>query len=171
MLIKNFLETLNGPKIVSLKTKTQVRMLVASKEVFPMGVTKISVRNGIIGTDYSSVVNNKIFAEENPQTQEEAEAIPHFEAEALWKGKGKNVTKFICVHTEKNTEYLKFLPKMIGEKNVTKNIYIDNATGKNVEESEVNKFMGAKSNSPYGVNWQVVELCNVLGINEVSFEE
>lgn len=166
MLIKNFLETLNGPKIVSLKTKTQVRMLVASKEVFPMGVTKISTRLGIIGANYENAVNNSVAK----NFEGDIENLPHFEAESLWKGKGKNVTKFICVHTEKNTEYLKFLPKMIGEKNVTKSIYVDNATGKNVEESEVNKFMGAKSNSPYGVNWQVVELCNVLGINDITFE-
>ncbi len=160
--LQNFLGQINGARIVSLKTKTPVKLLAAAKTVFPAGISKIAVRNGILGTDYSSVTN-KAIARNAPENSE----VPAFEAESLWKGKGKNVSKFLVEHVDTGKQYLKFLPKISSEgHNVTKSIFIDNATGEEIYKEKFEAYMPKQSSGQNfaGVAWQVIALENVVDI-------
>lgn len=163
MSINKFLANLNGAKIVSLRTKTDVKMLAASRQKFPKGISKIAVRNGIIGASYENAVNNQL---------EREEKLPEFQAESLWKGKGRSVSSFLVEHCETKEQYLKFLPKTnsIGN-NITKSIYVDNATGLEIEQSEFSEFMpkgGYSVSNVQGtekeIKWQVIAIKNVIGI-------
>ncbi len=153
---------LQSAKIVSIRTKTPVKMLAASKAVFPKGVSKISLRNGIVGASYENAVNNKL---------ERENEIPDFKAESLWKGKGRTISNFLVEHTDTHEQYLKFLPRTIDGKNVTKSIYVDNNTGLEIDSSEVAKYMPAYKENSSGVNWQVIKLENIIGIKcgEISW--
>lgn len=159
--LQNFLDKINGARIVSLRTKTPVKLLAAGKTAFPAGISKIAVRNGILGTDYSSVTNRAI-ARNAPENSE----IPEFQAESLWKGKGKNVSKFLVEHVDTKKQYLKFLPKISDGHNVTKSIFIDNATGKEISKEDFEEYMPKQSSGQNfaGVAWQVIALENVVDI-------
>lgn len=172
MKIQDFLADVKGSRIVALRTKTEVKLLVnskdktsKSKEEFPQGVSKIAVRNGFIGTNYENVVNNKIVRE----ADENAE-VPYFDAQALWGGKGESVDRFLARHVGTGELYLKFLPKMQDGLNVTRSIYIDNSTGQEVDKEKVEKYISSSKPSASGVNWQVIKLANVIGVGEINFE-
>lgn len=156
MSIHDTLVKLDSAKIVSLRTKTQCKLLAASKVRFPKGVSKIATRNGIVGASYENAVNNSL--------KREGE-VPDFKAESLWKGRGRSISKFLVENTETHKQYLKFLPRTNPEgHNVTKSIYIDNATGLEIDYSEIQPFMPSYSGNASGVNWQVIELANVIGL-------
>jgi hypothetical protein len=160
--LQNFLGQINGARIVSLKTKTPVKLLAAAKTVFPAGISKIAVRNGILGTDYTSVTNRAL-ARNAPENSD----VPEFQAESLWKGKGKNVSKFLVEHVDTGKQYLKFLPKISSEgHNVTKSIFIDNATGKEISKEKFDAYMPKQSSGQNfaGVAWQVVDINNIIDI-------
>lgn len=160
--LQSFLAKINGARIVSLKTKTQVKLLASGKAAFPSGISKIAVRNGILGTDYTSVTNRAI-AKNTPENNE----IPEFQAESLWKGKGRNVSKFLVEHIDTGKQYLKFLPKLDSQDhNVTKSIFVDNATGKEISKQDFEAYMPKQSSGQNfaGVAWQVITLENVVDI-------
>lgn len=162
MNIHETIASLESAKIVSIRTKTPLKMLAASKLKFPKGVSKISVRNGIVGASYENAVNN--------QLQRHSE-IPDFRAESLWKGKGRRISKFLVEHTETHEQYLSFLPRTINGVNVTKSIYVDNNTGLEIDFSEVSSYMPPYRENSSGVNWQVIKLDNIIGIKcgEIEF--
>ena len=156
MSIHDTLVKLDSAKIVSLRTKTQCKLLAASKTKFPKGVSKIATRNGIIGASYENSVNNSL--------RREGE-VPDFKAESLWKGRGRSISKFLVENTETHKQYLKFLPRTNPDgHNITKSIYVDNATGLEIDYSEIQPFMPSYSANTSGVNWQVIELTNVIGL-------
>lgn len=162
MKIHDVLAKIDSAKIVSLRTKTQCKLLAKSKVEFPQGVTKISLRNGIIGASYENAVNNKL--------EREGE-LPDFKAESLWKGRGRRVSKFIVQHMDTQKQYLAFLPKTNADgHNITKSIYIDNATGLEVPYNNVEKYIPSYGYSSSVVNWQVIELSNVIGLKSGDIE-
>lgn len=154
------------PSIINLRTKTDVKMNKKSRvdgtpNPFTKGVSKIASRNCIIGADYSNAVNNQL-ARENK--------VGDFEPEQLWRGKGRRISKFTVEHTESHDEYLAILPKTDSENcNVTKSVYIDNATGLEIEYNSIANFMPPiKENDNQGadkpVHWQVIKLENIIGL-------
>jgi hypothetical protein len=156
MSIHDTLVKLDSAKIVSLRTKTQCKLLAASKTKFPKGVSKIATRNGIIGASYENSVNNSL---------RRGGEVPDFKAESLWKGRGRSINKFLVENTETHKQYLKFLPRTNPDgHNITKSIYVDNATDLEIDYSEIQPFMPSYSASTSGVNWQVIELTNVIGL-------
>ena len=170
--LNDLLSQISGSKICSLRTKTALKTNKKSRTdgtPFPysQGISKLSVRNVIIGADYSNAVNNQLAREEK---------VGDFTPENLWKGKGRRVSKFTVEHTESGEKYLCILPKTDSENcNVTKSIYIDNATGNEVEFSSLKDFL-----PPYNetesqgtdkvVHWQVIKLENVIGLKSGELE-
>ena len=164
--LNNLLEQIKGARICSLRTKTPVRANKKSRvdgSPFPFkdGVSKLSVRNIILGTDYSSVVNNRLQKEEK---------IADFVPQQLFRGKGRKITKFICEHTETKEQYLSVLPKTDSDNcNITKSVYVDNETGLEVDFSSLKDFLPEYSeNSSQGtdktVRWQLIKLDNILSL-------
>lgn len=155
MGIEQVLDKVSGAKIVSLRTKTEVKMLARGKLTFPKGVTKISHRNGIIGASYENCVNNQL-------TREGQEAV--FESKKLWNGKGRTVSKFIVEHTETGKRYIKFLPNP----ERTESIYVDNSTGLELDYEVVKPYLPAFKEPNQGTEkpifWLTVELDNILGL-------
>jgi len=168
MKLNDFLAGVVGARIVSLKTKTDVKLLAASKAKFPKGISKIASRNGTIGAKYQNAVNNKIAGEFEGEISE----LPFFEAESLWKGKGRNVDNFLVEHSETKEKYLKFLPKQDSEGfNRTESIYVDNATGLEICKDDFAEFLPKQNSTPFhGVNWQVIKTANVIGIGQVPID-
>lgn len=164
MRIQEFLAQNTSAKIVRVTTKTPVKLLVAGKHLGE--IFKVSVKNGIVGADYSSATNNGIAAKENPTTQEEANAMPFFQAESLWHGKGRSVSKFICEHIETKKQYLKFLPKLNSEGFEKSESYYVDASGEKVSKEKFEQFLPKQNNAPNvgGVKWQVISLENILDI-------
>lgn len=162
MNIDSYLAGVKGSKIVSLQTKTDVKLLAASKTKFPKGISKLATRNGIIGAKYENSVNNKLAANFEGDIQD----LPHFEAESLWKGKGKNIDNYLVGHVDTGKRYLKFLPKLDADGfNRTESVYIDNATGQEISKEDFGEFLPKQSPAPFhGVKWQVVALENVISI-------
>jgi hypothetical protein len=162
MQIHDVLSSIDSAKIVSLRTKTQCKLLAPSKVRFPKGVTKISTRNGIIGASYENAVNNKLEREGD---------LPDFKAESLWKGRGRRVSKFIVQHMDTQKQYLAFLPKTnVDGHNITKSVYVDNATGLEVSYKDIKDYMPNYGTNSSGVNWQVIELSNVIGLKSGDIE-
>jgi hypothetical protein len=162
MQIHDVLASIDSAKIVSLRTKTQCKLLAPSKVRFPKGVTKISTRNGIIGASYENAVNNKLEREGD---------LPDFKAESLWKGRGRRVSKFIVQHMDTQKQYLAFLPKTnVDGHNITKSVYVDNATGLEVSYEDIKDYMPNYGTNSSGVNWQVIELSNVIGLKSGDIE-
>ena len=168
MKLNDFLAGVVGAKIVSLNTKTDVKMLASSKSRFPKGISKIASRNGMIGAKYSNAVNNKIAA----NFEGEIDNLPHFEAESLWKGKGRNVDSFLVEHSETKERYLKFLPKLDSDGfNRTESIYVDNATGLEICKEDFAEFLPKQNSTPFhGVNWQVIKTTNVIGFGQTPID-
>lgn len=168
MKLNDFLAGVVGARIVSLRTKTDVKLLAASKARFPKGISKLASRNGMIGAKYSNAVNNKLAA----NFEGEIENLPHFEAESLWKGKGRNVDNFLVEHSETGEKYLKFLPKQDAEGfNRTESIYIDNSTGVEICKEDFAEFLPKQNSTPFhGVAWQVLKLNSVIGINQITLD-
>ena len=162
MKIHDVLASIDSAKIVSLRTKTQCKLLAKSKVQFPKGVSKISTRNGIIGASYENAVNNAL--------KREGE-VPDFKAESLWKGRGCRVSKFIVQHMDTQKQYLAFMPKTnVDGHNVTKSVYIDNATGLEVSYEDIKDYMPSYGTNSSGLNWQVIELTNVIGLKSGNIE-
>lgn len=168
MKLNDFLMGVAGAKIVSLKTKTDVKLLASGKSKFPKGISKIASRNGMIGAKYQNAVNNKMAAEF--PTEKNIQELPFFEAESLWKGKGRNVDNFLVEHSETGEKYLKFLPKQDSEGfNRTEAIYVDNATGLEISKEDFAEFLPKQNSTPFhGVNWQVLKLGSLIGINNIE---
>lgn len=168
MKLNDFLAGVVGAKIVSLKTKTEVKLLAAGKAKFPKGISKIASRNGMIGAKYQNAVNNKIAGE----FEGEIDNLPHFEAESLWKGKGRSVDNFLVEHSETKERYLKFLPKLDSDGfNRTESIYIDNATGLEICKEDFAEFLPKQNSTPFhGVNWQVIKTTNVIGFGQTPID-
>jgi hypothetical protein len=168
--LNDYLMGIAGARIVSLRTKTDVKLLAASKTKFPKGISKIASRNGTIGAKYQNAVNNKLVA--NLQPTDDVEKVPFFEAESLWKGKGRNVDNFLVEHSETKEKYLKFLPKQDSEGfNRTESIYVDNATGVEICKEDFAEFMPKQNSvSSHGVNWQVIKVSSLLGINQITLD-
>jgi hypothetical protein len=166
MKLNDFLAGVVGARIVSLRTKTDVKLLASSRTKFPKGISKIASRNGTIGAKYQNAVNNKMAGEFEGEISE----LPFFEAESLWKGKGRNVDNFLVEHSETRERYLKFLPKQDAEGfNRTESIYIDNATGVEISKADFEEFLPKQNSTPFhGVNWQVLKLSSVIGINKIE---
>jgi hypothetical protein len=170
MKLNDFLAGVVGARIVSLKTKTDVKLLASGKAKFPKGISKIASRNGTIGAKYQNAVNNKLVA--NLQPTDDVEKVPFFEAESLWKGKGRNVDNFLVEHSETKEKYLKFLPKVDNDGfNRTESIYIDNATGVEICKDDFAEFLPKQNSTPFhGVAWQVLKLNSVIGINQITLD-
>ena len=156
MKIERILENLNGAKIVSLRTKTAVKTKATAKMAFPKGVTKIATRNGIIGADYENVVNGRL---------EKQGEVPDFDAQSLWNGKGRAIDRHIVEHAETGKRYLKFLPNQ----DRTHSIYIDNATGLEIDFEAIKPYMPAfreptNQGTEKPVFWQTIELDNILSL-------
>ena len=168
MKLNDFLAGVVGARIVSLKTKTDVKLLAASKAKFPKGISKIASRNGTIGAKYQNAVNNKMAGEFEGEISE----LPFFEAESLWKGKGRSVDNFLVEHTGTGDRYLKFLPKLDNDGfNRTESIYVDNATGEEISKADFEEFLPKSSTGSFhGVNWQVIKTANVIGIGQVPID-
>lgn len=168
MKLNDYLMGITGAKIVSLRTKTDVKLLASGKAKFPKGISKIASRNGTIGAKYQNAVNNRL-ASDFPEDKNIQE-LPFFEAESLWKGKGRNVDNFLVEHSETRERYLKFLPKQDAEGfNRTESIYIDNATGVEISKADFEEFLPKQNSTPFhGVAWQVLKLSSVIGINKIE---
>lgn len=168
MKLNDYLMGITGAKIVSLKTKTDVKLLASGKAKFPKGISKLASRNGMIGAKYSNAVNNKMAA----NFEGEIDNLPHFEAESLWKGKGRNVDNFLVEHSETRERYLKFLPKLDAEGfNRTESIYVDNATGLEICKEDFAEFLPKQNSTPFhGVAWQVIRCTNVIGVGQTPID-
>lgn len=168
MKLNDYLMGITGAKIVSLRTKTDVKLLASGKARFPKGISKLASRNGTIGAKYQNAVNNKMAA----NFEGEIDNLPHFEAESLWKGKGRNVDNFLVEHSETKEKYLKFLPKQDAEGfNRTESIYINNATGEEIVKADFEEFLPKSSTGSFhGVNWQVIKASNVIGFGQVAID-
>lgn len=168
--LNDFLAGVVGARIVSLRTKTDVKLLASSRTKFPKGISKIASRNGTIGAKYQNAVNNRL-ASDFPEDKNIQE-LPFFEAESLWKGKGRNVDNFLVEHSETRERYLKFLPKLDNDGfNRTESIYVDNATGEEISKADFEEFLPKQNSTPFhGVNWQVIKTANVIGIGQVPID-
>lgn len=164
--LNDLLAQFNGAKICQLRTKTQLKANKKSRvdgTPFPYskGVSKLAVRNVIVGTDYSNVVNNQL-ARENK--------VGDFTPEQLWKGKGRRVSKFTVEHVDTKEQYLAVLPKTDAENhNVTKSVYVDNETGLEVDFSSLKDFLPPYNESDNQgtdktVHWQVINVNNIMGL-------
>lgn len=164
--LDDLLSQINGSRIVQLRTKTQEVLNKKSRvdsrpNPYTQGVSKLAVRNVIIGTDYSNVVNNQLAKEEK---------IGDFVPEAQWRGKGRRISKFLVEHTESHKKYLAILPKT--DKNnfsITKSVYVDNATGLEIDSNLLKEFKAPKYDSENQgtdkiVRWQVIEVNNIVGL-------
>jgi len=165
--LTELLNSISGAKICSLRTKTALKANKKSRTdgtPFPysQGISKISVRNVIIGSDYSSSINGRL-AKENK--------VADFVPENLWGGSGRRISKFLVQHTESKKEYLSVLPITDSEnKNLSKNIYIDNSTGLEVDFDSLKDFL-PPYNEPTNqndlektVHWLCIETKNILGL-------
>ena len=170
MKLNDFLAGVVGAKIVSLKTKTDVKLLAAGKARFPKGISKIASRNGTIGAKYQNAVNNKMASKLSPS--DSVEDLPFFEAESLWKGKGRSVDNFLVEHSETGERYLKFLPKLDNDGfNRTESIYINNATGEEIVKADFEALLTPPSRGSFnGVNWQVIKTTNVIGFGQTPID-
>ena len=163
--LNDLLEEIKGSRIVSLRTKTTQPLNVKSRvdkkpNPYTQGVSKISVRNCIIGADYANSFNNKL-----AKNDEVGDFVP----EAQWGGKGRRVSKFTIAHTVTGQEYLAILPKVDAENhNITKSVYIDNATGNEVDVNLLREFMPPKKEA--FLNWQVIKIDNIIGLKSGELE-
>lgn len=82
--LETLLRGITRPVIVTVLAETEPEMVKKDRETgdanpFADRVTKYALVNGIIGCHYGNCVNNQRLREADPQTQEEAEAVPVFE--------------------------------------------------------------------------------------------
>jgi hypothetical protein len=117
------------------------------------------------GVSYESSVNNQ-------RAREESET--DFEAFPLWGGKGVHLNKFLAVHPDKGTKYLKIMPTAIAHENEfavrakTMFRYVGTKTAlSDIELSILKQFEPAKSVSSRQetekpVFWQTIQLDNIL---------
>lgn len=164
--LNELLSQINGARICQLRTKTEVKANKKSRvdgSPFPFskGVSKLAVRNVVLGSDYSSVVNNRLQKEEK---------VADFVPEQLFKGKGRRISKFLCEHIETKEQYLSVLPNTDGQNcNLTKSVYIDNETGNEIDPAILLPYLPPyKEMESQGtdkvVHWQLIKLNNILGI-------
>lgn len=170
--LNELLAQISGARICQLRTSTPVKMNVKSRvdkspNPFKNGVTKLAVRNVVLGADYSNAVNNQLAREEK---------VGDFTPENLWKGRGRKISKFLVEHTDTGEQYLAVLPKTDSENcNVTKSVYIDNETGAEIEANLLKDFLPEyKESENQGtdkvVHWQVLKLSNVIGLKSGELE-
>lgn len=136
------LDARGGCAPVGILTVTQPKM---RKTGNPFSVvSRICRRNGFVGGDYESIVNNK---------QEREGGERDFEAEPLpW---GRHVSRFFIAHN--GALYLKFFSRRAGVEGV--DLWL--ADGKAVPEEAVQPFLSAHKESASGVAWRAIKLDNV----------
>jgi hypothetical protein len=166
MDLKSVLQSISGSRIVSLRTKTQVKLNKKSRVTgaacpYVDGVSKLSVKNCIIGTDYANSVNNQLAREDK---------IGDFQPEKLWKGKGRRISKFLVEHTESGQNYLAILPKTDANNcNITKSVYVNNTTGLEINPENLKDFLppyneSSSQGTEKTIHWEVIKLENILGL-------
>lgn len=167
--LNDYLAQINGARIISLRTKTQEKLLAASRAEFPDGISKICRTVGMLGVNYENAANN-ILAKEF--LGDDISELPHFTPEAQWKGAGERVNKFFIRHKVSGELYLKFMPKLVnGFEQQTDKIYIDNATGLEVTKEAFEKYKGKQSpRSPGKPCWRTITAANILGIGDTDIE-
>lgn len=115
--LSRFLKTMRNlgptPKIVTLITRTEKR-LVERQGFRPFeSVVRIARRNGIIGCSYESSVNRRREKEGQPANHDGI--ILYFVALELWNGKGVYDTPYTARHINTNRRYICFRPSQDGE--------------------------------------------------------
>lgn len=145
----------NKSRIVKLVTFTEPKLSKQGKQVFPMGLIKISRRTGIIGADYDNVKNKRLTSK----------GLPPENTAPLWGGKGEHVNKYFVKHTDSGEYYLKFLPG-----NFSRCRYIDKKTGEEVDKATVEKYTPNRSG---GVAWNVISLDNIISLEsgEIKYKK
>lgn len=163
----------NGPRIVTLKTKTYPRLLKKGRESgLPCpydGVHRVVSRNGIIGCSYENSVNNERAREGKPV--DDADVVMYFDALSLWNGKGEHVGRWLVRHIDKpGSMYITFRPtrKADGEIMVMDDVWMDGA-GSIVDPAELEEWLPLPSVSSRQmvdkpVAWRTIELDNVLSV-------
>lgn len=161
--LEQILESIKGAKIVTLRTKTKPKIRKTSKiNGLPCPyaiVERECLRNGIIGVNYESAVNN--------QRQREGHE-EEFKAQLLWKGKGRHVGKYLIEHVDTLKRYIAFMakitkgvPVIVGDK-----WYAD---GKEITKEELEEFLpDIKENltqeTEKQIAWRTIELDNILEV-------
>jgi hypothetical protein len=110
-------------------------------------VDHLSERLVIAGADYAKMVNKSWEA-----LPPDAEGfVPTFQAEALWKGKGRKVNSYLVEHTEKHTLYMELFftrLKVEGtewvEKSLKGSAFLNRFTGLAVDPSDFAPYLPAK---------------------------
>jgi hypothetical protein len=101
------------PKIVTLITRTEKRLVMRNGFRPFQYVIRIARRNGIIGCSYESSVNRRREKEGQPTNQ--GGEILYFNALELWNGKGVYDTPYTARHIDTNQRYICFRPSQDGE--------------------------------------------------------
>jgi hypothetical protein len=96
-----------GASAVSIVTVTEPKMRKTDNPYFGR-VARIARRSGMVNANYENSVNRQRCREEQP-TDENGQ-VEHFNANALWQGKGEYIGPSIVRHTVKGEEYLVFYP-------------------------------------------------------------
>jgi hypothetical protein len=163
----------NGPRIVTLRTKTYPRMLkkgrVSGLPCPVAGVHRIVSRNGIIGSSYENGVNNRRALEGQPVDANDV--VLYFDALELWNGKGEHVGRWFVRHIDKpGSVYLTFRPKQKpgGEVVVMDDVWMDDA-GNIVNPDDLEEWLPLPSVNRRQmvdrlVPWRTIELDNVLSV-------
>jgi len=148
--------------IVSIETATNVKLNKKNRETgepcpFTQGVLRRARRNVFIGSNYESVVNGRL---------EKAGEERDFDAELLWKGKGRHLDRHFCYHVDSGKIYLAYLPRTDANDVVvnTESEYVDIATGDVLDSSDVTPFMPPYREAASGVAWRVIEVGNVTSL-------
>jgi hypothetical protein len=148
--------------IVTIETATVVKLNKKHRETgepcpFTQGVLRRARRNVVLGSNYENVVNGRM---------EKRGEEPDFQAESLWKGKGRRLNRHFAYHADSGKVYLVYLPKTDKENVVvnSESEYVDIATGETVDSSEVTPFMPPYREAASGVAWRTTEVSNVTSL-------
>lgn len=115
--LSRFLRTMRNlgptPKIVTLITRTEKRLVERNGFRPFFSVFRIARRNGIIGCSYESSVNRR--RDKEGQPTDHGGVILYFNALELWNGKGVYDTPYTARHIDTNQRYICFRPAQNGE--------------------------------------------------------
>ena len=146
---QELLAVLNGlkpqsPQIVTIRLGTEPKLLVKHRQTkapcpYVDGLSRLTYRSGVIGCDYASVVER--------QRDREGKSDPDapFEAQELWKGKGKWLDRWHATHVDNGGLYLPFKPAQhASNENLCGTVidllevrWLNNTTGKELTAAEV----------------------------------
>lgn len=159
-----FVESVIGERaaIITMETATAPKLNKTHRETkakcpFVEGVLRRATRNVILGSNYENVVNGR---------RERAGEVADFNAESLWKGKGKRLSRHFAYHVDSGKVYLVYLPSTDAEA-VVKNLaseYVDIKTGRTLDSSEVTPYLPPYHEAASGLAWRVMEVSNVKAI-------